>query len=305
MGFSHLDKVQPIFSDVRRLGMPNESRSIVGNDSPSLTGEMPASPTAASAEPTPDRRPGHKVLRLTLAKSVPRPTLPDFSARRDLLLEREGTNLECGRTSPFNVHTWSPMNDLPEQRVPEIPVREKDKFSLEGLPARRANAGGVGLRAGLKTGLLIGLLLGFLGMASSASHGQTVTSWAHFIVWLFAGPVLGGVIGWAAGLAVGPTQKELAGGLAGAVVGLAGGIVYSPLIGHLIPPLKDQNLETLRRAVIGGLFGLIIGAGLGILHRYIRPRRRRSIGGAYITSVERELQDEVDTRAGSRTGFWE
>jgi len=84
--------------------------------------------------------------------------------------------------------------------------------------------------------------------------------WLLIFAWLPGSGLLRGTIGWAAGQVVGPTQKELAGGMAGAVIGLFGGLFYSPLIGHIIEPMKDPDLEFLRRAAIGATLGLVVGA---------------------------------------------
>jgi hypothetical protein len=110
------------------------------------------------------------------------------------------------------------------------------------------------------------------GNGKSRTRGGRMA--AHFR--LAAGQrTAGGTIGWAAGQVVGPTQKELGGGMAGAVIGLFGGLFYSPLIGPIIEPMKDPDLEFLRRAAIGATLGLVVGAGLGLFHHVLRPRRRR------------------------------
>lgn len=198
------------------------------------------------------------------------------------------------------------MNDVPDIRLPDPPVRAKDDFSASGLPPRRANAGAVGLWAGVQIGFFLGCGLGAIGVAASGTHARGDVSILPIIAWLLGGTLLGGVSGWAAGLLLGPTQKELARSIAGAAVGVIGGIIYSPLLGRVIPPMKDPTLETLRRTVIGGILGLVLGAACGLFYQYLRYRRRYSINGQryVVPLVEQELLDEIDTRNGVRSSLW-
>jgi len=132
-------------------------------------------------------------------------------------------------------------DERPEQPVPEDVVLEKDAFSAEGLPPIRADAGQIGFIAGVKAGVLVGAAFVAIGVAAMANREYGAAEWLLIFAWLPGSGLLGGTIGWAAGQVVGPTQKELAGGMAGAVIGLFGGLFYSPLIGHIIEPMKDFN----------------------------------------------------------------
>ena len=194
------------------------------------------------------------------------------------------------------------MNERPEQPVPEDVVLEKDAFSAEGLPPIRAGAGQIGFIAGVKAGVLVGAAFVAIGVAAMANREYGAAEWLLIFAWLPGSGLLGGTIGWAAGQVVGPTQKELAGGMAGAVIGLFGGLFYSPLIGHFIEPMKDPDLEFLRRAAIGATLGLVVGAGLGLFHHVLRPRRRRYGfgGGRYLTAAEQDLLEECERRIGVR-----
>lgn len=194
------------------------------------------------------------------------------------------------------------MNEQPEYDNPEVVFRAKDAFSAEALPPSRADAGKIGLIAGVKAGLLVGIVLVMIGVAAMANLENSETIWLLVFAWLPCGGLLGGTIGWAAGQILGPTQKELAGGLVGASIGFLGGLFYSPLIGRIIEPMKDQNIESLRRAVIGATLGLVVGAGLGLFHHVLRPRRRRYGWGAgrYLTAAEQDLVEEWERRAGIR-----
>jgi hypothetical protein len=192
------------------------------------------------------------------------------------------------------------MNEQPEQHNPDVVIRRKDAFSAEALPPSRTDAGKIGFSAGVKAGLLVGIVLFVIGMTAMANREDSVAKWLLVFAWLPCGGLLGGTIGWAAGQAVGPTQKELAGGIAGACIGFLGGLFYSPLIGRILEPMKDPDLEFLRRAAIGATLGLVVGAGLGLFHHVLRPRRRRYGwgGGRYLTAAEQDLVEEWETRAG-------
>jgi hypothetical protein len=194
------------------------------------------------------------------------------------------------------------MNERPEQHNSEVVIGGKDAFSAEALPPSRADAGRIGLIAGVKAGLLVGIVLVMIGVAAMANRESSAAKWLLVFAWLPCGGLLGGTIGWAAGQTLGPTQKELAGGMAGACLGFLGGLFYSPLIGRFIEPMKDPNLEFLRRAAIGATLGLVVGAGLGLFHHVLRPRRRRYGwgGGRYLTAAEQDLLEEWERRTGIR-----
>jgi hypothetical protein len=209
------------------------------------------------------------------------------------------TYLSVGGVSSPPIDLQAVMNEQPEQQVPVI--RGKDAFSAEALPPSRADAGQIGFIAGVKAGVLVGIVLVAIGVAAMAHREHSAAQWLLVFAWLPGGALLGGTIGWAAGQLVGPTQKELAGGMAGAVIGLLGGVFYSPLVGRILEPMKDPDLELLRRAAIGATLGLVVGAGLGLFHHVLRPRRRRygwGAGGRYLTAAEQDLVEEWERRAG-------